>query len=60
MAPIDIIISIIARHKADVEEAKKEDNNKKLSDYEYAKLLGRIEALEELTKELEGFKKLFS
>ena len=53
-APIDIIISIVRRHLNEALYVKAKDPN--IGTY----VDGRIDALEELIQEFEGFKRLFS
>jgi len=52
MAPIDIVIDIINRHKRDIDEIPA----KELTEYGR----GKKDAFDELISELEGFKKLFN
>ena len=49
-APIDIVISILNRHKEEVERDKEEGSTY----YE-----GKLDTYKELIEEFEGFKKLF-
>ena len=51
-APIDIVISIIKRHKAEVANIECEVSS------DYAE--GKLDAYQELIDELEGFKRLFN
>ena len=55
-APVDIIISIIKRHKAEA-EAKR---STRTCSQDWSYWTARVEAYEDLIEELEGFKKLFS
>ena len=52
IAPIDIVIDIIKRHKREAE-----DESQALNEYY---LDGQIDAYDGLIEELEGFRKLFS
>lgn len=52
MAPIDIVIDVIKRHKCDAEEHK---NDVGISYYQ-----GKIDAYNDLLSEFEDFKRLFS
>ncbi len=56
MAPIDIVISIINRHKRET-EAEKAATEVNVNRIYYT---GRSDAYTELVNELEGFKKLFN
>lgn len=62
-APVDIIISIIDRMKSEYESDLKEHDLKEHKGYNPTCALfieGKIEAMEELKNQLEGFKKLFN
>lgn len=62
MAPIDIVINIVKRRLAEVEEERNElEGQENLNCMLFRhRLAGQKEAYESLIKELEGYKKLFS
>lgn len=59
-APVDIIISIIDRMKSEYESDLKEHDLKGDNLTCALFIEGKIEAMEELKNQLEGFKKLFN
>ena len=59
-APVDIIISIIDRMKSEYESDLKEHDLKGYNPTCALFTEGKIEAMEELQNQLEGFKRLFN